>query len=113
MTLDLTYQELNQHLGVDIFSFEDGKITLNASLVTGNSDTSIDNYGVIKLLSKLLKTSYEVQEQKKVAGATDNLNSFSRFYSTVDDSQPITTIKAEYRLLANVPFDFDNLTGSN
>ena len=113
MTLDLTYQELNQHLEADIFSFENNSIILNASLVTGNTDTSIEDYGVIELLCKLLKTSYEIQEQKKVAGATDNLNSFSRLYSTVDDSKPVATIKTEYRLSTNVPLDFDNLTGSN
>ena len=125
MTADLTFNQINQELGKDIFEIIDDPnhsnsgtpapkiVQLNITELTGDEHSSLDETGIIETVYKLLDACNSTQD--KINENNDQpLRSFTKSFgniSTNDDGVTVQTIRIE--LTANAPLDIDNLTGVN
>lgn len=113
MATDLTFEQVNNLLGIPVFSFNGTNIKLDANLVTGDSYSGLHNEGVIEFCFKLLKACYDTQQSVNGTNNPTPLTSFSPpFYSTVTQGTP-PTIQGSITVTGVIPLDINNLTGSN
>ena len=125
MTTDLTFNQINQQLGKDIFKLIDDPdhtdpettapkiVTLNINELTGDNHSSLDDSGIIESVYKLLDACNSTQDTVN-ENNDQPLRSFNKSFGNIntnDDGVTVQTIRIE--ITANAPLDINNLTGVN
>lgn len=107
---DLTFQQINNVLETNPFSFDGSDILLNVSAITGDTYTSLSDEGIIEFAFKFLKACYDTQIFVN-STSTPPLTSFSTpFYGTVQNNNP-PTIEGSITVTGIIPLDIDSVVG--
>ncbi|MBD2394599.1 hypothetical protein H6G11_10080 [Cyanobacterium aponinum FACHB-4101] len=108
---DLTFQQINNVLGSNVFSYDGSTIKLDVSAITGDNYTSLSDEGIIEFAFKFLKACYDTQVNVNGTNTVNPLTSFSTpFYGTVQNNNP-PTIEGSITVTGVIPLDVDSVVG--
>ena len=114
---DLTWQQLQAAIGVSgAITLVSGKVVIDPSLITGDTLDSLNDYGVLEFIYKLLGFGQKAQSQLNQGRTSGNrLNSFgSTIFGAVSQAETgEARLTASRNITVVVNLDQDNPNGVN
>lgn len=111
MASNLTFEQINETSGKNIFIVDNGNILMNLSTLTGDTFSSLTNEGIIECAYKFLLACYNAQKQIEAGNIINPLNSFSPpVYSTVSTQN---TMEVTLSVTGTISLSYDDITGTN
>lgn len=108
---DLSWQEVLVKLPANSITIVNGKVYIDVSILTGDTRTSLSDFGVIEFLHKFITASKSAQDSNNNAYAIgERLASFPAI-STSPPANGYTQVTLV--VITKVPFDPDEAIGVN